>query len=133
MAPLPEQEQLARGGAYWLAYTRAKKFGAIKKAFCADDSWRPLLELFKHAVGYSERTIYAILLSINDERARNDPEKLEAAFQEFEEYKKRIHELLGDDGVMILPSSLSVAPFHHGVSSLGSRSRSLELLFEIVA
>lgn len=114
--PLPEAEQLANGGKYWFSFTQAKKFGKLKKAFSADDSWQPLLELFKHAVGYSQRTIYAIILSISDERARRNAAELEASYDEYEKYKQRVHELLGDDGVLILPSSLTNAPFHHGVS-----------------
>lgn len=95
-----------------------KKFGQLKKAFTAGGAWQPILELFKHIAGYSQRTIYAIILSISDERARSNSKVTELAYEEFTSYQQRIHELLGDDGVLILPSSITAAPFHHGVGRI---------------
>ncbi|XP_003737250.1 fatty-acid amide hydrolase 2-B [Galendromus occidentalis] len=111
---LPEAEKLADGGRYWFAYTQTKEFGELKRAFRSDPSWQPLLELFKHAAGCSERTIYAIVLSMSDERVRSNPSEVRAAYKEFESYKRRIHDLLDEDGVLILPSNITTAPFHHG-------------------
>ncbi|XP_022690073.1 fatty-acid amide hydrolase 2-like isoform X2 [Varroa jacobsoni] len=113
--PFPDAEQMIRGSYYWLAQFAA--YGAPPLKFSFDEhgnAWDPIMELIKHAGGFSERTIPGITISLLDEMYRNNPDKCRTDLEQFEEFKKRIYDLLKNDGILVLPSSLSVAPFHHG-------------------
>lgn len=115
VAPLSNSDQISRNQDFWLAYLANNGFPDVKDFFVSPEtSWQPTMEMFYHASGHSDRTIYAIVVSILDDIYRKNKPKCEQDYRDLLKFKQHLNELLGDDGVLILPSSLTAAPFHHG-------------------
>ncbi|OQR66990.1 fatty-acid amide hydrolase 2-like [Tropilaelaps mercedesae] len=112
--PLMEPEKMYQAPNYWFSFLTSKGFPELKTGFDPERTWDPLIELVKHVGGFSYRTINAITISLLDEMHRSDADKCKELEAEFQEYKRTVNELLGNDGILILPSSVTVAPFHHG-------------------
>ncbi|OQR66988.1 fatty-acid amide hydrolase 2-like [Tropilaelaps mercedesae] len=113
--PLPEQQKMARRQEWFFSYLAAHKFPPLKLDFAQPGTtWEPTTELVKLLSGHSSRTNIAIAVNLLDEFYRRDPEKCQTSYREFEAYKRRMYDLIRNDGIIILPASASVAPFHHG-------------------
>lgn len=77
-----------------------------------------MTELVQLISGFSTRTNVAICVNLLDEFYRKNYAKCLKSYGEFEQYKQLIYDLLQNDGIIVLPATISVAPFHHGVGSI---------------
>ncbi|XP_022657971.1 fatty-acid amide hydrolase 2-A-like [Varroa destructor] len=114
-APLPKQENIARHQEWFFSYLAAHKFPPLKLDFDKpENSWDPMTELVQLISGFSTRTNVAICVNLLDEFYRKNYAKCLKSYGEFEQYKQLIYDLLQNDGIIVLPATISVAPFHHG-------------------
>ncbi|CRK86482.1 CLUMA_CG000150, isoform A [Clunio marinus] len=70
----------------------------------------PIIELIKKLAGQSDYTLAAIYSLIDSILPAEKAEKMRKITKELDE---EIQELLGDDGILLYPSSTYVAPFHY--------------------
>lgn len=118
VVPLPDQEALAKRQEWFFSYLHVNQFSALKDDFDKPgNTWDPKTELVKLLAGCSSRTNIAIMVNLLDEFYRKDPQKCRQAYAEFLDFKRKVYDLLQDDGVLILPASATAAPFHHGVNT----------------
>ncbi len=68
--------------------------------------------LIKHTRGSSEHTLPAILLGLVENLGKLTPKRNQRFLSLTEQVKQEVHEVLGEDGVMLYPSHPVVAPRH---------------------
>ena len=71
------------------------------------------LELAKWTVGASDHTLPAILLALLERIPKMMPKQYEKFYQEGVALRKKLDDLLGENGVMLYPSYVSAAPKHY--------------------
>jgi len=112
---LPRIEVLVQAIEFWEAWAEKSCLPRLKTGYDVPaKSWEPVSEFLRCLTGQSDRNIYTVFVAFLDDWTRGDPLRMEKMYEEYEAYKSFMEDLLGDDGILILPGNIGPAPFHHG-------------------